>query len=247
MIKKLLTGLLAILAISSTFASSQVDYLNVEGDVVYFSLAEEKSHALPSCATATENNDKYTVLLTSETGRALYSLLITAMASKQGVSVNSANDCNAVSGVERAQGVSIVPEVGESQGLITSLYLYKSDGVTKLGRVINTANDNVFYYLSEGQNTQLSKYTKEVFYNKTIYFTSTNCGGNPYLGDGNTAAFKTSYRNGYKFKSGSVRNQRTVKSRMSGNCSAYSNKKYLYDTTAIVDICGGQDCIIKDE
>ena len=109
--KSLLTT--ALLIPNFVFAAAQVNYLNVDGDTVHFSTAEAKTATAPQCAVA-ETNDKFAVSLNSEAGRAMYSLLVTAMASKQAVSVKSAQDCAAVAGVERAKGVSIVPVVEET-------------------------------------------------------------------------------------------------------------------------------------
>ena len=93
---------------SSVFAAALVDYLNVDGNAVHFSIAESKTQTPPQCAVA-ETNDKFAVSLNTEAGRAMYSLLITAMSTKQGVSVKTAGDCADIAGIERASSVSIQP------------------------------------------------------------------------------------------------------------------------------------------
>lgn len=100
-------------------AAGKVNYLNVNGDVVHFATDTAKSVASPSCATA-ETNERFTVSLQTESGRGMYSLLVTAMASDLALEVESAQDCAVAPGVERALGVSIVPVIANNtfQGTI---------------------------------------------------------------------------------------------------------------------------------
>ncbi|MCP4985487.1 MAG: hypothetical protein GY928_05265 [Colwellia sp.] len=99
---------------SQVFSAAQINYLNIDGDAVHFSISEDKPDAPPACVVE-ESNDRYAVSLDSEAGRAIYSLLITAMASKQPVTVEGSQDCNNVDGIERAQGVSISPVFEEQE------------------------------------------------------------------------------------------------------------------------------------
>ncbi|AIY67415.1 hypothetical protein [Pseudoalteromonas piratica] len=95
-------------------ANAKISYLNVDGNNVHFALASDKTHTIPSCAIA-ETNQHYGVSLLTEAGRAMYSLLITAMSSKQAVSVVSGNDCSDVEGVERAKSVILTPQVESTE------------------------------------------------------------------------------------------------------------------------------------
>ena len=87
-------------------AAGKVNYLNVDGDYVHFATTEAKTSASPECVIA-GTNEHFTTSLKTESGRAIYSLLITAMTTEQGVSVTSAQDCNDVAGIERAKAVQI--------------------------------------------------------------------------------------------------------------------------------------------
>ncbi|WP_448566716.1 hypothetical protein [Thalassotalea ganghwensis] len=100
-------------------ASSKISYLNVDGNNVHFALAGDKAHTIPSCAVA-ETNQHYGVSLLTEAGRAMYSLLITAMSTKQAVTVVSANDCSDVDGVERAQSVNLIPDIKKDKSSVVS-------------------------------------------------------------------------------------------------------------------------------
>ena len=106
--------LTSLLASAQVYAAAQINYLNVDSEAVYFSTAEVKPTTAPQCAVAA-TNDRYAVSLNTKTGRAIYSLLITAMASKQSVSIESAQDCADIEGLERAKGVTIVPVVAAHQ------------------------------------------------------------------------------------------------------------------------------------
>lgn len=94
----------------NSFAAGKVSYLNVDGDNVHFATAEVKAAASPGCAVEA-SKEHFAVSLRTEAGRAMYSLLITAMSSDVPVTVVSANDCADAFGLERAQSVSISPEV----------------------------------------------------------------------------------------------------------------------------------------
>ncbi|WP_448566714.1 hypothetical protein [Thalassotalea ganghwensis] len=109
MMKHLFSALLVVFSFHGS-VNANINYLNVEANKVTFSLTENKTHSMPSCAI-TETNQQYGVSLLTESGRAMYSLLITAMSTKQAVSVVSANDCADVDGVERALSVSVEPVI----------------------------------------------------------------------------------------------------------------------------------------
>ena len=104
---KLLPFLILPLISQTAFAAGKIDYLNVVDDTVYFSTDEVKASS-PACVLADTAN-QWTVSLNSKTGRALYSLLVSAMSAEQSVSVESGQDCADISGIERAKGISLQP------------------------------------------------------------------------------------------------------------------------------------------
>ncbi|SFD76197.1 hypothetical protein [Pseudoalteromonas denitrificans] len=93
-----------VLSFNAT-AMGNITYLNVIDEVVYFSTDKIKT-STPSCAK-TANAEQWTVSLNNRTGRALYALLVTAMAAKQAISIESSGDCNHIDGIESAKGVTI--------------------------------------------------------------------------------------------------------------------------------------------
>lgn len=102
------TMLTAFFTVTAAEAAAPINYLTVKGDAVHFSIDEAKSGTRPSCALAT-TSDHYAVSLKTDTGRAMYSILVAAMAGKQAVGVESAEDCADVAGLERAYALSIAP------------------------------------------------------------------------------------------------------------------------------------------
>lgn len=107
-------ALFTLLASSFTQASGMVDYLEVDNNVVLFSTTETKAHAALSCVTD-DNADLWSVSLATDSGRAMYSLILTAMAKgdELGLSVSTANDCGVITGIERADNVALALVVAE--------------------------------------------------------------------------------------------------------------------------------------
>jgi hypothetical protein len=109
---------LAFAFLSTSFginASGTVDFLEVDNDVVLFSTSAAKAAASPACV-APETSSLWTVSLTSDSGRAIYSLILTSMAKGDGVALNieSAQDCTDKSGFERASKVSLIVNSGNN-------------------------------------------------------------------------------------------------------------------------------------
>lgn len=82
------------------FANGKVDFVDLQGDIVVFATTEAKQHTPPTC-TLVANTDKWAISLNTVTGRASYTLLMTALASGVSVQVESAGDCQDAEGYER--------------------------------------------------------------------------------------------------------------------------------------------------
>ena len=89
-------------------AAAKVNFINIDNDIVFFSTAEAKAASSPSCVVAA-TQQQYTISLDNETGRAMYALLITALAGQQEIEVASAQDCADVVGIERVQSINMIP------------------------------------------------------------------------------------------------------------------------------------------
>ncbi|MGJ8682178.1 hypothetical protein [Paraglaciecola sp.] len=105
----------AVISVSLLFVvnisinAGTIDFLEVDNDVVLFSTTDAKTHTLPSCVTA-ENANLWSVSLANESGRATYSLILTAMARGDSVAldVESADDCVNRPGAEDVSKVNLV-------------------------------------------------------------------------------------------------------------------------------------------
>jgi len=83
-------------------ASGSVDFLEVENGIVTFSTTDAKVAISPACVDP-GNAKLWTLSLNSESGRANYSMLVTALSNNLAVNVESAEDCAYTPGVERAR------------------------------------------------------------------------------------------------------------------------------------------------
>lgn len=239
---KAVLTLICLLTPFFTNAAAQVNYLNVVGDTVHFSTNEEKALTSPACAVA-ETNDKFAVSLLTESGRAIYSLLITALASKQAINVKSALDCVGVGDLERAQGVSITP-VTMPGG--KSLYLYTADRLEKLGRVVKALDYRTFMYLAKEDDTQLATYSR-TSYNNSVYFTEPNCAGQGYAMLGGRKVFNANYHPTESYITESKSQTVTFQSWLRGDvCEAYDRTGNYYKLVPNDDICRGT-CVLIEE
>ena len=101
--KQILLILLMALSLPA-LAAGQVNYLDVKNGIVLFATDEAKSTTSPSCVMP-ENASQWALSLQNDTGRATYSLLMTAMATKMAIAVETAADCNDAEGFERPNRV----------------------------------------------------------------------------------------------------------------------------------------------
>jgi hypothetical protein len=252
---KYLLLLISLIISKQTFAAAQVNYLNVDGNAVHFSISEAKAITSPSCVIA-ETNNRFSVSLQSEAGRAMYSLLITAMASKQAVTVESAQDCADITGVERAKGLSIVPALVSSEGTSgKAMYLYKDDGVTKLGRILGRMDSGSLEYFPVDDNKIIGTYnmnflSTKVYKDVSVVFKSTTCSGtayalnryvltNPYFNSGNLSNGTSSGAINISYKS-ILQADGVCKNEVGQSRTLYPLEPYNF-------ICGNNPCIFKEE
>lgn len=242
------TGLLSLTLFSCiAHSASQITYLNVDNGFVHFSTQTSKAASAPSCAVS-DSNEQYAVSLANENGRAVYSLLITAMASSQEIDVISAGDCADVSGVERAKSVSLTPVIRstvESQ----SLYLYKADGITEIGPIIGASGADSILYRDNADHTQYKSYQRDSsISSQNVYFTGENCTGSAYVTVVSSLFSNESYNDGNFYYSKSTRKVFSRKSVLyrNGNCVSSPNPSHFgYEfTPKSRGICGFGHCRI---
>ncbi len=108
----------ALLVTANVWAGGEINHLDVNDGIVVFATSETKTGASPTCM-ATDQADKWAISINSESGRAIYSLLMTAMVTKMTINVESADDCADAEGFERAKRVWLNPAIaaGESASL----------------------------------------------------------------------------------------------------------------------------------
>jgi len=156
---KKLVCLLSFLIGGLAQAAGTVDFLKIDKDIVLFSTTETKASS-PTCV-ATENADNWAVSLKSESGRAIYSLIVTAMAKELALDVDSAGDCADAEGLERASGVNLAVASTEPNASVPTQQVVKIVGHALIAtnnncyRVTSAADGaGVNYILRSGSNNK---------------------------------------------------------------------------------------------
>ena len=94
----------AVFVCGVTQAAGTVDFLEVDNGVVVFTTTVTKVVASPICVL-TEHTPKWSISLDNQSGRASYSMLVTAMSMGIPINIESANNCAVLDGVEQAQRI----------------------------------------------------------------------------------------------------------------------------------------------
>ncbi|MCV2883401.1 hypothetical protein OE749_01650 [Aestuariibacter sp. AA17] len=134
---------LASLSLSfSALSAGSLTTLDVQENVVFFETSETKATSL-SCVSA-DNAALYSLSLTSDSGKAMYAMLMTAMASGKAIEVTSAGDCGVVDKVERAASIKF----SEASMATTSKARFK-------GTILESAvyTNGALYNLSENMSS----------------------------------------------------------------------------------------------
>jgi hypothetical protein len=263
---KFYISLLAIVFASNTIASGNVDFLEVDGDTVYFSTSGGKSHTLPSCVTPAKS-DLWSVSLASDSGRAMYSLILTAMAkgSEMGLSIVSENHCGHVSDVEQAAKINLVAQQSPSNQSQTSgnsgktIGMYKSDGVTRVGTVVgpvvlsNRSFHDAWHYIDSEPSKGFKTYYARLETWGSAYYTEQNCIGEVYFDYKMDVPKALKIMDGKYYQRVSEQELFTAMSQAyySGNekvCVDYNVQKNSYRYTPTIDeLCGESLCVIKED
>lgn len=244
-------NLLLLIVAFSCAADGTLTSLKVDSDVVYFSTNETKANSSPGCMVA-DNGEQWSVSLNSETGRAIYGLLVTATAVNRNITVQSANDCADVEGFERAQSITlgIVANTATGSG---QFYLYQGDGTTKLGPVAKFIDEDSFYYLASANDRSLKLLDNPSYdqSNNTIYFDKDNCQGTAWASSPGWFFVWKSFNDGKFARSSTTYTNQYANTRLSsnGHCAfVYGmTRRYSLDLNALHPVCGEAPCQIREE
>lgn len=231
-------------------AAGSVDFLEVENDIVLFSTSESK--VSPATCVTSENNELWSVSLNNETGRAIYSLVLTALAKGESVGLNvaSAEDCSAKPGVERASKVNIVAHssVPSSSGSARSIGVYKADGVTRVGTLANVTDRGAFQWVTDEASQQLKNYT--VPSNYGIYFVSDDCSGPAYISRDQELVRNQHFQDGQYLKTVADRAFTRMNSFLNANGSCTANDNNIWAQELIPTEhpdCGANRCTFRED
>lgn len=234
-------------------ASGAIDFLEVDDNVVLFSSSEAKTTSSPACVL-TENANLWSISLASDSGRAMYSLILTSMAKGSGmqVAVESAQDCSVSSGYERAGKVNLVVAHNEGPQETSGGYsigVYKGDGVTRLGTLAAIVNDNYWRYI--GSDLSIKPVVVINYLNpKSVFYTEPNCAGTPFYTSSISLTSLAQFDDKY-FVTSTTSESFEMNSILSpeGVCNtAYygtkSGYRYLEEEHPI---CGAKPCLLKQD
>jgi hypothetical protein len=98
--------LISFLIIGISQATGTVDLLKIDNNVLLFSTTETKSDSVLTCVSD-DNTQNWAVSLQTDEGQGIYALLLAAVSNNQSITVESAEDCGALDGTERASSVAI--------------------------------------------------------------------------------------------------------------------------------------------
>ncbi|KZN68267.1 hypothetical protein N473_07525 [Pseudoalteromonas luteoviolacea CPMOR-1] len=222
-----------------------VKSIRIENDVVYFQTHIDKAHSIPSCVSA-NNNPYWTLSLNTASGKASYSLLVTAVSEKRQIAVKSAGDCLDASGYERAISVELGDAIAQPPVRANArAALYQGDRVTKIGEILTATEyqPGKFSYqlLVDVDGVNLIRNWSAYPYPSiisTLYYEGTDCTGRVGFYDNNPSGFMASpwYKDGKFLKLDTAsqiwpRSQKTemgICYQMSGNERVYPEVSYDY-------------------
>jgi len=144
---------ISVLIAFSTLAQNKLTSLKVDGDIVYFSTNSAKKQNSPACMSS-QNKDKWTLSLNTETGKASYALLVIAASDNKAILVLSANDCADKTAFERAQSIELDITANNTKVLIPVFkevaygFSQNHRGNYYCGSTINSNDENGSPYLN---------------------------------------------------------------------------------------------------
>lgn len=245
------------LASQPLWANNSIEELSVNGELVTFTTSQSKVSSNPACVTS-PNEELWSVSLSHNVGRAMYAMLVAASNNKQSITVTSAGDCADAQGIERVAAIKVSATqaaVQPSSG--SGVFLYKGDGITKIGTVVNAVNNSAVYYVpssesSSATNVNLSAYTVAAKLPNTfvMIYSGDNCTGNVQSITPNLNGWHPNYANGKFIKSSPSRSGFSARSKKllhNNTCYEYVISDSWYNVTFSTDpVCGDSPCIFKD-
>ncbi len=233
-------------------AAGTIDFLEVDNDVVLFSTTDTKTSS-PACVTS-EYSDLWSVSLASDSGRAIYSLILTSMAKGDGVALNieSGQNCADRDGVERAAKVNLVTQAFSEQGSNPRVGVYAGDH-DRLGTLLTIEGTRYWVYMS-GSGPTSRTLTHDQYFNghsnKPVYFTGANCSGDPWAEYWGTNR-NESFNSGRFYRVNGPTQSIEINSYLDGYgmCIEGSETKVLRNTWTEVEhsLCGPRLCYLKED
>ncbi|WP_102796408.1 hypothetical protein [Bowmanella denitrificans] len=218
--------------------------LQIDKEVVIFSTTQIKP--LPNLAcVANDAADKWTASLKTESGRAIYSLLVTALSKNLALEVSGAGDCADKDGIERSEGVKLgISEVPVSKG--NSVGIYKSDGITRIGTVVGfveTSRKTKWYYVDGQLAMDTKSYVRESG-PSTLYYSEANCSGEILLRSSGVQFLNGRYVKG---DTNRIFDANRSERRPNGCFNTSSTLPHYPVIDGVHPVCGASPCLVKED
>lgn len=259
---------LALLFTSLSPLAVELKSIEVNQEVVIFSTTRDNTSPI-SCEIQSEHKN-WAFSLASYSGKAMYEMLLKIVdGSSRQIAVTGSGDCNLMEGVEQALSIS-APVVAlnaptddtPSSTNSRSVGLYTGDGSQRLGTVMGTDANAIFYAdHNDARVVKTYNYLNSVDYSfsllsSNIFFQSRDCQGEVYLSglpSNRRITAHPNYRIG-KIMAYSSKTTRQYNSYMNPSANSQcvntssSRSSSLYRTTdSEHPLCGGHLCIVKED
>lgn len=237
----------------TSLASGKITYLDVSNNTAVFSTTSEKTHALPSCV-AGNLQDKWAIALDTDTGKASYALLMTALAADKAIAIESAQDCADADGYERPARIisQTASEDASETNANGNIGIYRHDG-SFVGKLVNILDDGSWQYVdaSGSRLPEVITYTSNLEESSVFYFTGPSCTGTPAVQatlDPGRYTYHRMYEEAKIFRaSHTVTQGYLYELTNEGLCRnrGFNGGVRLLDNNPPQSVCGTHPCILK--
>ncbi|CAH9053105.1 hypothetical protein PSECIP111854_01104 [Pseudoalteromonas sp. CIP111854] len=237
--------------VSAPIHAGVINQVEVRNNTVLFSTTSIADSNLP--CTLVDNKKLRAFSLNTHDGRAMYSLIVTALSKNYAIETVSAQDCADTLGVERVQTLRLVADVSKKADASGGIGVYKNDGVTRLGTYVKHGSSSygkMWEYIDKSASDDFKQVNISFHGSKTIYFTGLGCTGEELLGESNIY-YSYNHRTFVKGDSSVIVEAASYKTANSNSCDkhdARASKIKVYPLIKVEHpVCGAGFCKIRED
>ncbi|CAH9067470.1 hypothetical protein PSECIP111854_04114 [Pseudoalteromonas sp. CIP111854] len=242
----LLVGML-----SAATQAGVIKQVEVNNNTVLFSTTSIADSNLP--CTSVDNKKLRAFSLNTHDGRAMYSLIVTALSKNYAIETVSAQDCADTHGAERAKTVRLLANTNKEVNTSGSIGVYKSDGISRVGSFIKldksekvAGEQYIWTYIDGDAAADYKTIIVEPHFSTEIFYSEYGCKGEELV-KRNTSWFN----NGKHFQTDTSRNEKIKSSRRKGSACTHNVDYLNYSGWPAKEIehpvCGNGLCTIRED